>query len=147
MTKQFKANSPLAVPDVRNGFEIAEALSGTVALLYGLWLTFPTPDSARLLAVDANIASFLVIGSGQLVGMLQRRYSLRRAMSLLALLIWVFTAFYSFEPARLVFAAIAGWAFLRINRSEESSTQTSNAGRQSPGLAPIREYVLNDIYQ
>jgi hypothetical protein len=111
MTKQFKAISALAM---RKGFEVAELQSAILALLFGLGLTYPTPESARLLAVDAQSAVFLAIGSGQIIGMVQRNYGLRRVMSLLAVLIWLFTAFYSFDPALLVFAAIAVWAFLRI---------------------------------
>jgi hypothetical protein len=114
MTKQFKVISALAV---RNGFEVAGLPGAILALVYGLWLVYPTPESSRLLAVDAHSATFLAIGSGQLIGMVQRRYWLRRVMSLLAASIWVFTAFYSFEPVQLVFAAIAGWGFLQIGRS------------------------------
>jgi hypothetical protein len=144
MTKQFKAISALAV---RNGFEVAELLGAILALFYGLWLVYPTPESANLLAVDAYSATFLAIGSGQLIGMAQRRHRLRRVMSLLAVSIWVFTAFYSFEPAQLVFAAIAGWGFLRIRRSAGHSTRTSNAGKGLAGLGQIRGHALHDIYQ
>jgi hypothetical protein len=127
MTKQFKAISALSV---LNGLEVAEPLGAILALSYGLWLTYPTPESARLLAVDAYSATFLAIGSGQLIGMVRRRDWLRRAMSFLALLVWVFTAFYSFNPALLVFAAIAGWGFLRIGRRGEHSARTPEAGRE-----------------
>jgi hypothetical protein len=133
MTKQFNAISSLAMRKMRNGFEVAEPLGAILALLYGVWLTYPTPDSASLLAVDAYSAGFLAIGSGQLIGMVQHRYGLRRVMSLLALLIWVFTALYSSEPAQFVFAAIAAWAFLRINRSGEDSTKTPKARKEPIG--------------
>jgi predicted membrane protein len=136
MTKQFTAISAFAL---RKGFEVAELQSAIIALLYGLWLVYPTPESAKLLAVDAYSASFLAIGSGQLIGMVQRRYSLRRVMSLLAVLIWLFTAFYSIEPAQLVFAAVAGWAFLRIGRSSELSVVTPKAGKAPVVRGQIRE--------
>ena len=133
MMKQFQAISAPAVPNVRNGFEAAELVGAILTLLYGFWLTFPTPGSERLLAVDAHIASFLAIGSGQLVGMVQRCYWLRRVMSFLALLIWVLTSFYSLEPAHLLFAAIAAWGFLRIGRSGEHSTTAPEGGKESIG--------------
>lgn len=144
MTKQFKEISAVAV---RNGFEVAELIGAILALFYGLWLVYPTPESASLLAVDAYSATFLAIGSGQLIGIVQRRYVLRRVMSLLAVSIWVFTAFYSFEPAQLVFAAIAGWGFLRISRSAGHSTRTSKAGNKLAGMGQMRGHALHDIYQ
>jgi hypothetical protein len=133
MTKQFKAISGLVVPNVGNGFEVVELVGAILVLFYGFRLSYPTPDSARLLAVDAHIASFLAIGFGQLAGMVQGCYWLRRLMSVLALLIWTFTSFYSFEPAQLVFTVIAAWGFLRIGRSREHSTKTPNAGKESIG--------------
>jgi hypothetical protein len=141
MTKQFNAISWLAMRKMRNNFEVAEPLGAILALLYGVWLTYPTPDSASLLAVDVYSASFLAIGSGQLIGMAQRRYGLRRAMSFLTFLIWVFSALYSFEPAHLVFAAIAGWAFLRINRSGEDSTKTPQARKEPVGRGQLGGYA------
>ena len=138
MTKQFKAISALAE---RNGFEVAELLGAILALLYGFWLTYPTPASARLLAVDAYSASFLAIGSGQLIGMVQRRYLLRRAMSLLALLIWLFTAFYSFDLAQVALIANAGWGLLRISRNGQHSTKTPKAVEETIGLGQIRGYA------
>jgi hypothetical protein len=138
MTKLFYAISALAV---RKGFAISELQSAIVALLYGVWLTYPTPESARLLAVDAYSASFLAIGCGQLIGIVQRRYLLRRVMSLLGVLMWVFTAFYSFNPAQLVFAATAVWAFLRISQCGEQFTRTPKAGKEPIGIGPIREYA------
>ena len=131
MTKQFKAMSAFAE---RGGFEIVELWGAILALAYGVWLTYPTPESASLLAVDAYGASFLAIGSGQLIGMVQRRYLLRCAMSLLAVLIWVFTAFYWFELAQVVFVANAVWGFLRITRSGAHSTRTPQAGREPIGM-------------
>ena len=139
MTKQFKAISALAVPNVRNGFEVVELVGAILTLLYGFWLASPTPYSARLLAVDAQIASFLVIGSGQLIGMAQHCYRRRRAMGFLALLIWVSTALYSFEPAHLMFAAIAALGFLRIGRSKEHSTKSPKAGKESIGKGTSKE--------
>jgi hypothetical protein len=144
MTKRLNAISALAA---RSGFEVAELQGAILALLYGLWIIYPTPESASLLAVDVHSASFLAIGSGQLLGMMQHRYWLRRAMSLLAVLIWVFTAFYSFEPVQLVFAAIAGWGFLRISRRGDQSTETPKAGKKLVGMAHMRGYALHDIYQ
>jgi len=144
MTKQFKAISTVAV---RKRFEVAELQGAILALIYGFWLTYPTPESERLLAVDAYSASFLAIGSGQLIGMVQRRYPLRRAMSLLALLIWVFTAFYAFNPVQLLLAANAGWGFLRISRRGQHSAKTPQAGQASIGSGQIGEYALHDINQ
>lgn len=139
----LKATSALA----RKGFEVAELQGAILALLYGVWLTYPTPESARLLAVDAYSAAFLAIGSGQLIGMVQRRYRLRQVMSLLAIVIWAVTAFYSFNPALLVFAANAGWGFLRIGLSGEHAAKTPRAGKESIGMGQIGEYALHDIYQ
>jgi hypothetical protein len=62
-------------------------------------------------------------------------------------LIWLFTAFYSFEPAQLVFAAIAGWAFLRISRNGEHSTKTPKAARKLTASGQLGKYALHDIYQ
>jgi hypothetical protein len=139
--KRTVVAASLAMRKMRNGFEVAEPLGAILALLYGVWLTYPTPDSANLLAVDAYSASFLAIGSGQLIGMVQRRHGLRRVMSLLALLIWVFSALYSFEPAQLVFAANAAWAFLRINRSGEDSTKTPKARKEPIGRGQMGDYA------
>ncbi|HXB70653.1 MAG TPA: hypothetical protein VNY05_20645 [Candidatus Acidoferrales bacterium] len=133
MTKQFKAISGIAAPNVGNGFQVVELVGAILTLLYGFRLTYPTPDSASLLAVDAHIASFLAIGFGQLMGMAQRSYGLRRLTSFLALLMWAFTSFYSFEPAQLVFAAIAAWGFLRIGRSGERSRKIPNDAKESIG--------------
>jgi hypothetical protein len=137
----------ISAPVARKAFEVAELQGAILALLYGVWLTYPTPESARLLEVDAYSASFLAIGAGQLIGIVQRRYPLRRAMSFLALLIWVFTAFYSFNPALLLFAANAGWGFLRISRSGQHAAKTPKAGKKPIGMRPIGGYALHDIYQ
>jgi len=144
MTKKFKAISAVSV---RNGFEVAELLGAILVLLYGIWLTYPTPESERLLAVDAFSASFLAIGFGQLIGMAQGRYRLRWVMSLLALSIWVFTAFNSFNPALLLFAANAGWGFLRISRTEENATKTPSPGKNLSGWDKSGGMLCNDIYQ
>ena len=144
LATRFNALSAVAV---RNGFEVAELQGAILALLYGVWLTYPTPESANLLAVDAYSASFLAIGSGQLMGMVQRRYRLRHVMSFLALLIWVVTAFYSFNPALFVFAANAGWGFLRISRHGQPAAKTFQAGKKPVGMGQIGGYALHDIYQ
>ena len=123
MSKQFKVISVLAARNRRNSFEIAELLSASFALLYGLWLVYPTPDSSRLLAVNAFSASFFTIGIGQFIGMAQHRYRLRLAMGLLAVSIWVFNAFYFSVPAQLVFPAIAMYALFRISRRAERTSQ------------------------
>jgi len=123
MSKQFKVISVLAARNRRNSFEIAELLSASFALLYGLWVVYPTPDAARLLAVDAYSASFFTIGIGQFIGMAQHRYRLRLTMGLLAVPIWVFNAFYSSGPAQLVFPAIAMYALFRISRRAERTSQ------------------------
>jgi len=125
MSKQRVLNPGLAERNGSNGFAVAVVLGAVFALLYGLWLVYPTPESSRLLQVDAYSASFLVIGTGQVIGMAQRRYRLLRTMGILAVLIWILNAYYSFEPVQLVFPAIALCGFLQISWAAEDANQAA----------------------
>lgn len=115
----------------RRDFEYAELQGGWVAILWGLWLLNPWVD---VFAVDgwrtvAGIApdhiwgtALLVVGGGQLLGLLFRNYRCRRAFALSAAALWI--AFGTLlgldKPFRLtvpscwMFFIGAAWGYLRI---------------------------------
>jgi len=115
----------------RRDFEYAELQGGWVALLWGLWLVVAR---ARAFTDDGwthvgQVApdgvwglALALIGLGQLVSLVMRRYRCRRIFALAAAMVWAAMAvllgmdkFYRLAvPSAGMFFVGAAWGYLRI---------------------------------